>query len=301
MNSISSFGGIISGTFKKWSKNYSWLTSTVCLFALQLIMGLAIGILMVVGLVGSFSSLLLTGDITSAFNPSTIVAFIVIFILMIFMGVFINNGFVRASINFGRTGKYQMEDFFTGYKNYVPVLLASLLTGIIAVGIMLPFLLVALFGGVLLTVIAGIALIVILSIFQFSVMLTVYLINDKQMRVIEALKESINLMKGYKARLFGATFIVSLCTMIPIQIISYVIMMASTLNGNPAMGMVFNYLGVALQLFVSSFLISMAGYFYVRRVDGDEQVESEGMFTNQETFNIEQNDQTFDPNNDDQQ
>jgi uncharacterized membrane protein len=95
----------------------------------------------------------------------------------------VDYGISFASLRAARRDKLEIKDMFAAFKNYVNVVLANLLTGAIII------------IGLVLLIVPGI-------IFACKLAFVPYLVIDRKMEAIEAVKESWRMTGGYAWKVF---------------------------------------------------------------------------------------------------
>jgi uncharacterized membrane protein len=95
----------------------------------------------------------------------------------------VDYGISFASLRAARSDKLEVKDMFAAFKNYVNVVLANLLTGAIII------------IGLVLLIVPGI-------IFACKLAFVPYLVIDRKMEAIEAVKESWRMTGGYAWKVF---------------------------------------------------------------------------------------------------
>ncbi|WP_157949979.1 hypothetical protein [Vallitalea okinawensis] len=278
---ISSITDMISTTFEKWTKNYSWILSSAAMFVVQLVMSLIIMVPAVIIVISMFAfgadafmETSMTTPIDNFVPPSIptsrlmliiiILAIITVFALV--MGVYLRMGYARASLNFVRTGKYQFEDFFMGYKKFWLGFKASFLAGLIVFITAIPAIICMGLSYVHVGFLfLALPLLVIPIIVELRYAQILYLVQDETTSATEIVKKSSEMMKGLKGKYFGLIFLISIVTLLPLFIITLFFAFASPIMGN-LVQLITNFIGI----FISSFIISIQAYFYQEIINNDQ-------------------------------
>ncbi len=134
-------------------------------------------------------------------SAGTILLGIIGIVLSIVVGIPISYGIDYINLKLVRGGKFDVADLFTGFKeNYLNVVLSGILAGAIII------------AGMLFLIIPGI-------IFSVKLAFVPYLVMDKKLDAVDAVKTSWNMTTGHS----GTIFLMGLLA-IPIFILGFVLL-----------------------------------------------------------------------------
>jgi hypothetical protein len=146
-------------------------------------------------------------------NPHWIILLLLI-VINVAVSLTISIGLIRVLLTVAAGKKVDISDFYTGYTLAIPYFLASLLTGVIILGVGLAAVLVGAIlyfilnavihdvGTMQIATVIGIVIVVAVAAFV-SVKLSMwkYLLIDKKMGVVESVRESWKITQGKEASL----------------------------------------------------------------------------------------------------
>jgi uncharacterized membrane protein len=157
------------GVFSSYGNGWQQLWKHFLELLLILIIGFLIGIPTAIGQLGTGFGAFMIGIFVVAYN----------ILIQGPVGYGVSYAYLRAA----RGDKVEIKDMFEAFKNYFNAVLAGLLVGVIVV------------SGLILLIVPGI-------IFACKLAFTPYLVVDRKLEVIEAVKESWRLTGGHAWQVF---------------------------------------------------------------------------------------------------
>lgn len=247
--------------FSYWKKNHSWIIASLSLLILQVIMGIILVIPCTVGL------LILTNNHMSALGRIiSISLFAVIFLLvLLLMGVFMKVALTRASLDYIKKERYQMENFFIGFRMYGRSLQASIIIITLILISSIPT-----FFSIALGIFWSETWLILIGVIFAAAPCYVYILYSQVFYMIQEdtsglgmvtlLRGSKELMEGYKLRYALTIFPLILLLIIPSYALSGYLWYYTTSIDTI---LVLQYVIGVVSLIIWSYILSIKGYFYL--------------------------------------
>jgi uncharacterized membrane protein len=161
--------GVFSSYGNGWRQLWRYFLELFLILIVTIVLGFITSIFNLAGITAGAAASAVMGIITFAYG-------------LLIMGP-VNYGVSFSYLKASRRDKLEIKDMFAAFKNYWNAVLASLLVGIIVV------------IGFVLIIVPGI-------IFSCKLAFTPYLVVDRKMEVIEAIKESWRMTGGHAWKVF---------------------------------------------------------------------------------------------------
>lgn len=302
---------IVKKAFATWKSKSNWLLSSGSILLMSMILGVIMAVvLLVVGAI--FGVSLFTSLKQGLLSPEFFVIFAVILVAIILLiiipiEIFFTVGIYRSFVNMQRTGKFNLNDLFSGLRGFgratvfilikvgiaiiamspMSIMIIQFIIGISGVDNVAPSLQgISPLSGIIFNPYIFVVAIVFMIAYTFiEIMLSqsMFLIVDdeQQLSGLQAISKSIELMKGYKLKYFLLTLSVNIC-IIGVFAVPFMLIMVSQLSGSLlgiGVGYVLQLLINIVSIVVNSFYVTILAKFYMNLVYGKKPEDKvEGSF-----------------------